>query len=357
MVHDPAVFHMQHGDMIDRARQMAELLNSAVSLAKADAYPAAFAVLRVCLEHQLLDDLVFRGRRSVQVFQNVSPELWAKWQAEREAGAAWAEDVVEWSRSGRGVVRVVRAGLYAEPGGHGERFAISIYYFLLQQYNPLAPPPSQATTPTQSGATDPDVMIRWAKTNRGLYEMYLRWSSIKENLQHNGFECPESIERIDVHYRFLSSYVHPISQRMPSTYGRNRDWPSYDHFASELCLLYVITFAVRELRSFRDMCAMDPPVGLVDPQEYDEAIIRLDRSASHLWFPGQPHHAYDLYASDNRADFDAFERYGEPMLGPHPLRYYTDPIQRLARLHDSSGEMTTGRVYQSPWQRSDARWR
>jgi hypothetical protein len=73
--------------------------------------------------------------------------------------------------------------------------------------------------------------------------------------------------RIDVHHRFLSSYVHPISDRQAATYGRNQPWPRYDHYSSELIMLYAITLAVREIRSFIAMCGMKPgpPTGCHEP--------------------------------------------------------------------------------------------
>jgi hypothetical protein len=53
--------HMQHGIMADRARALAQHLDAALQIADATAYPRSFAVLRVALEHQLLDDLIFEA--------------------------------------------------------------------------------------------------------------------------------------------------------------------------------------------------------------------------------------------------------------------------------------------------------
>src|SRR5215831_17418991 len=137
--------------------------------------------------------------------------------------------------------------MFAAPDEQGHRWSISIYYFLIQQYDALGPrPPQQA--------------VEYARDNQAIYEMYLRWASIRENVISNGFEDEADMARIDVHYRFLSSYVHPISDRQAATYGRNQSWPRYDHYSSELILLYVITFAVREIRSFITMCSMEPEV-------------------------------------------------------------------------------------------------
>ena len=238
----------------------------------------------------------------VQVFDGVTDEIWERWQRERADGAEWASNIVDWTRSSSGRVRVVRTGVHFGLDENGERIAISVYFLLLQEFQPLTAKPSDAARPTQDFPDDPDSLLGHAKQNRDLYESYLRWASIKESLVSNGFEDAESIARIEVHYRFLSAYIHPLSNRMQDTYGRNRVWPSYDHFASELALLYILTFAARELRSFRIMCALAPVIGISDEPGYEAAVDGFDSAAAHLWFPGQPHHHYDEWASANHAE-------------------------------------------------------
>lgn len=68
------VHHVQHDDMADRARAFGDHLRSSVRLAQDDSYPSSFALLRVALEHQLLDTLIFRGRRYVRIFADVTQQ-------------------------------------------------------------------------------------------------------------------------------------------------------------------------------------------------------------------------------------------------------------------------------------------
>jgi hypothetical protein len=198
--------------------------------------------------------------------------------------------------------------------------------------------------------------VKWAKDNQASYELYLKWSSIRANVIENGFATEDDMRRIDVHYRFLSSYVHPISDRQEATYGRNQGWPRYDHYASELVLLYIITFAVREIRAFLAMCKLDPAAGIAQEAALVAECDRLWRAAGHLWFPGQPRHAYEDYLAANRAVFEHMSPDRVPPVDRDGL-YYSDPLGRLVALHQSCHEMLTGIVYQSPWERHDARWR
>jgi hypothetical protein len=345
--------------MAGRARALSEHLRSALLLAQVDAYPSSFALLRVALEHQLLDELIFHGRQHLQVYEGVTPAMWQEWQRARSEGADWTNDIIDWHWTAKrgGTVRVTRKGLYSEPDEDGHRLTMSVYYFLLQQFDPLCPPRSEAETPFQGLPLKPEQAAQLADHNKALYDTYLRWSSIRASLLGGGFFDSEAMSHLNVHYRFLSAYIHPLTDRTAATYGRNADWPAYDHYASELVLLYVITLAVREIRSFKKVCETEPVVALVDSDLLAADCDQLDALASHLWFPGQPPHAYDWFESHNQADIQARRaRQAAPVVPGRPV-YYTDPLRRLVSMHASINEMSTGRLYRSPWERPEARWR
>ena len=55
-------------------------------------------------------------------------------------------------------------------------------------------------------------------------------------------------------------------------------------------------------------------------------------------------------------------KWGRPKVDPSAIklirvRYYRNPLGRLVKLHQSYQEMSTGLMYQSPFERSDARFR
>jgi hypothetical protein len=349
------VHHVQHDDMANRARAFGDHLRSSVRLAQDDSYPSSFALLRVALEHQLLDTLIFCGRRYVRIFADVSQQRWEGLNAERASGAGWAEDIVDWYRTKRGQVTVTYRGMFSEPDANGVRTEISVYYFLRTQFDPLAARPGTSEVGRGFPLIREEEQTQQAEQNRSLYELYLTWPRIKRNLLSNMFETEDSLARIDVHYRFLSAHVHPLAERSSDTYGRNRSWPRYDHYASELVLLYAITLAVREIRSFIAMCAMEPQVHLDGESDLIDLSGRLDAVSAHLWFPGQPPHAYDLYEADNRRDFAAHLGKSAENIPTEP--YYSDPLRRLVALHRNTRELMTGRAYLSPWPRDDATYR
>jgi len=271
------------------------------------------------------------------------------------AGAGWAKDIVDWYRTKRGQVTVTYRGMFSEPDANGVRTEISVYYFLRTHFDPLAPRPGTSEVGRGFPLITEEEQTQQAEQIRSLYELYLTWPRIKRNLLSNMFETEDSLARIDVHYRFLSAHVHPLAERSSDRYGRNRSWPSYNHYASELVLLYTITLAVREIRSFIAMCAMEPQVHLDGESDLIDLSGRLDVGSAHLWFPGQPPHAYDLYEADNRRDFAVHLRKSADNISTEP--YYSDPLRRLVALHRNTRELMTGRAYLSPWPRGDATYR
>ncbi|SDP26661.1 hypothetical protein [Lentzea jiangxiensis] len=95
-----------------------------------------------------------------------------------------------------------------------------------------------------------------------MYEEYFRWPSLKESLKANGFAEDAALAQLDVHYRFLSAFIHPISDVAKVLYGNDArmSGPKYDYYSSELVLLYVIVLAVVELRNFFEMDQQEPTV-------------------------------------------------------------------------------------------------
>jgi hypothetical protein len=316
--HDPEIEYAQHRDFANRARSLADYLHSVILLTKTDTYAPAFANLRTALEHVLVDHLIFSGQ-----------------------------------------------GLKSEPDEDGRSFIISPHYVLLPQYQPYWGPPG-AQHQFNHGLSDGQDEVRFAKENALIYHSYLDWRSIKKNLLSNGFADETVIRQLEVHYRFLSAFVHPISNITELIYGRNVfDTPTYDHYSSELALLYVIAFAVQEICNFREMTLRYPSVGISEWQTTESLCGEAWDRISYLRFPGHPPHQYDRIEEANRRAFRNSKAAGgipsqveDPASIPdNDIGYYRDPIARLIALHSCFGEVTTGLRFISPWPRNDARFR
>ncbi len=197
-----------------------------------------------------------------------------------------------------------------------------------------------------------------------MYEQYLKWSSVTASLVANRLATEKDVRELNVHYRFLSAFAHPHTDVTKLLYGRNAwNWPTYDHYSSELILLYTIVLAVEALRSFDEMIRRPPTVTVDGWDELAAICNRAWKISSHLWFPGQEPHQYDRHQEANRRGFcTRVADSDEPIPAPDALPateigYYTNPLERLVKMHLSLSELITGLTYHSPWERRDAQTR
>jgi hypothetical protein len=351
------VQYMDVTDMADRVRGLATHLASAVELTDKFRYDSALALLRTGLEHTIVDWLVFHGRTLVQRYSGVDDEQWQEWKAARAAGAEWTTTIRDWTRTRRGDVRVVREGLYSEPDEAGNRQQLSIYYFLLEQYRPTLGPPSAQTG---DWAISRDELRRMADENQAIWQAYLKWSSLIENLKENELVDEVDAGRLTAHYRFLSGYAHPVVDHRRKTYGQHAllGWPRYDHYCSELILLYALTLGTLELENFVSSLQQRAAPGLANADDVEQVLEASKSATSHFWFLGTNPHQYDKWKARNEDAFRAIRDgvTGELLPEPTPdeTPYPTDPLQRLIAMHSNAQEMMTGLTYASPWPRNDA---
>jgi hypothetical protein len=343
----------------DRVRGLASHLSSAVLLTEQWHYSSAFALVRTSLEQLLVDWLVFLGGTFVQRVQGIDDATWERWQTERTTGAAWT-DVKDWTRTKKGDVRIVREGLFSEPDADGRRQQVSIYYFLLEQYSPGLGGPAQQQ---DDGLIDLAELRRLATDNDALWRTYLTWSSLLLNLQENQLVDAEDAGRLASHYRFLSGYAHPVADLLRDTYGRDfaYGWPRFDHYSSELVLLYALAIGALEARNFLESLHDHPDVMVAGEYDVRAAIEQAERSSSHFWFLGSNPHAYDTWTARNEKVFRQLRDGEQNGLPPEPsaaeVPYPRDPLKRLIAMHGNAQELMSGLTYLSPWPRDEARYR
>ncbi len=358
------VAHRQHEEFAERALSLEMYLSSALHLAGEDQYLPAFAVLRAALEHHLTDRLLFVGRRYKRVLTGISRETYEQWRAEWKRSEAWTEDIVklEWRD---GTVIIVRSGLHPETGTRRRaRRTLSIYYFILQDFDPFVGRPEEQRYLAR-GFTPLEQHDRHAREQQRLYGESLRLNGIKSNLSYNRLCSAETLRRFEVqHFRFLSAFVHPVPAGHDLVYGRNRPTgaPRYDHYSSELVLLYANKLAAEKLKYLKRMAGRTPRVRLEGWSNAATRIAAADTAAAHLWFPGDRPHVFDYVEEANSRGM----RHGRlvprdrrptpSQLRADQVRYYRNPLRRLIRMHMSFQEMT-GFGYVSPWPRDDARFR
>ena len=165
--------------------------------------------------------------------------------------------------------------------------------------------------------------------------------------------------------RFLSAFAHPSARGYEAIYGRNSPerMGSFDHYASELALLYVITIAAAELDIFARMARRPPRLHLSGCRRRrgGDRGIRASRRPTSGFLGGAPT-MFDRIDTVHTPAGRTKPKWGRPRTDPATIgaahvRYYADPLDRLVKLHSSYQEIATGLAYRSPFERSDARLR
>ncbi|MEU3848019.1 hypothetical protein AB0E44_13660 [Micrococcus terreus] len=350
-------FHVEFGDKANRAASLARHLDSAVQLSDKHLYGPAFTVLRSGLEHAVFDWLVFLGDTYVIRMHAISDETWADWQRDRETGADWAANVHSWTRTKKGDVIIRWHGILSAPDERGKQEKLSIYYFLIDEYDGLLGRPAEQDD--DDGFLTRDELRRRAQENEARWNVYLRWSALLSNLVENNLADEDDAGRLSVHYRFLSTFAHPVTNADVRLYGRGLDdaAPRFDHYSSELVLLYAIAIAALELRTYSQGVKERLGVEVADDEHTLEDLRNADQVAGYFWFLGNNPHSRDVHDEANRRSFRRLREGGtEPVVIPElsEVPFPRDPLTRLARQHISSYGRVAGTAYTSPWPRNDA---
>lgn len=206
--------HMQHREFAERARLLGMYLDEAMRASERTSYPPAFALVRSGLEHHVMDKLLFLATRHAQVRREVTEEHWQALQANRPAR------VVEWKwepnkrNPSIGTVHIVWRGLSL---GEDPEQTLSIYYAFLRDYNALATHARHLDFVVDGTPSGGEEMRKYAEQQQELYAHAFRWVSLKDALLLNELADERTVLQLDVHYRFLSAFVHPLNERSPTT--------------------------------------------------------------------------------------------------------------------------------------------
>lgn len=235
------VGHFQHMEHAERARILADHLRGVLALSSARHYAAAFAVARTALEHHLLDRLVFLANRWMVVNDGIKAVDVPAEQARLAAlKAGKRPDIIRWWYDPKsGSMHIIIRGRYRE--GHvGRGWTLSPYYFRIDQYDPFTVQKSMHGK-VATGFQDAESIKAWAAESAATWSRHFTYRNLRKNLDINHLLRPRLGVQVDVHYAFLSAYVHGAKRAHELVYSHNI--PSaighFDHCSSELALLYV----------------------------------------------------------------------------------------------------------------------
>lgn len=357
-VHGNAV-HMQHMDHAKRVRQLAEHLRAVLLLMEAHHYPSGLVVVRSALEHHLMDRLIFLATRRIVVYTGVKKKDSEAWAAKlRLAQATDQPDIATWFWDSRGM-NVVYRGLHSTRSKKGRGRTISEYYFQVDNYDPFVGPKKHAGR-LAAPFWERKVVQQWVSESDAAWRYLFRHDAVMRALRVNRLLLGRHVQ-VDVHYSFLSAFAHPSKKGYEAVFGINSPdrQGSFDHYVSELLLLYIISIACAELEIYGQMARRDPPVGL---RQWDDVMLEVREAqlaSSYFWFLSGAPETFDRIDTVHTLPGNWKPRWGRPKVDPIAVklgrvRYYRNPLARLVKLHQSYRELSTGLVYRSPFERQDA---
>lgn len=352
------VDHEQHRVFLGRADRLAGHLRASLLLADGGLFPSAFALLRTALEHQLVDQVLHTGSRYAVSMGAVDEATWELIREEYEAQETrWSRTLADApTRDVRGRVAYVVRGIAerdADPATTTD--LLHPLYFEMDKYSPTAGRPAIQGS-LDDGFVPLEHRERSARANRDRWRNWLRWDALRKTLELNELTTGRDLLAIEVHYAFLSGFTHATNSAYDAALDRygSISRTGSDHFADELVRLYVATFGASELRLLASMEDREPPVRITGRAEIEALADAAQRAAAHLWFAGGVPHDFDRVGERNRRHYSAVRDKTDPPSTSAPLDdadigYYTDPLDRLRRMHQSFRELTTGLNYTSPW--------
>ena len=356
--------NMIHMDHAKRARQLADHLRAVLTLSESGHYASALVIVRGALEHHLMDRLLFLSRLYVETYGGIKKEEVGTENARLAALKAGPRpDISRWWRDdATGDMNVVIRGLHSEKSTKGRGMILSPYYFRQDHFDPFTGGKKHAGK-LAAPFWEREHVEDWAKESAAAWHRWFVHERVMKGLLVNRL-LPRCEVHVDVHYAFLSGFAHPSKRGYEALYGRNTPdrMGSFDHYASELCLLYVITIAAAELDAYGRMTRRTPTIGL---SGWDDVMLDVREArfaSSYFWFLGDGPTMLDRIDTVHTPRSRQKPRVGRPIIDPTKLpaervKYYSDPLERLVKLHHSSQEMTTGLTFRSPFERQDSRFR
>lgn len=361
------VRHGQHMQYAERCRVLGDHLRGVLALSTSRHYAAAFALTRTALEHHLVDRLLFLASRRWEVIKTGIKPADAKTEEARLAAlkAGSRADIVRWRYNPTSrTMHVLFRGAFRQ-GSIGRGWTLSPYYFRVDRYDPFTVH-KKVSSRVAMGFHDQDSAAKWAAESLREWHGHFTFEKLRESLDLNHLLRPRLGVQMYVHYYFLSAFVHGVQKAYERVFSPNI--PSkvgdFNHYASELALLYVVAIAAAELEVFGRMAKRPPRLRLLEWPAVEAEVATARAASSYFWFlSGEPTMYDRIQQVHSRKPILVGGRPSKRLrvdpasLRPSRVKYYADPLDRIKDLHQSSTEMWSGQIFQSPFDRADARFR
>jgi hypothetical protein len=355
------VAYGQHMQFAQRCEVLSDHLKGVLDLSARYRYAAALAVTRTALEHHLVDRLMFLADRWVVEISVKAENVEAEKARLSALKAGKRPEFMSWRyEKAQGVIDLVVRGFFMDASVG--RITVSPYYLWVYKYDPFAVKKRSAPH-VAMGFRDPDAELKWAEESKDVWDRRFVLGALRKNLVANRLLRPRLGVQVDVHYAFLSAFVHGVQGAYERVHGYNipNRLGTFDHYASELALLYVVAIAAAELEMFGRMAKREPRLELREWSAVEAEVAAARTASSYFWFLSGEPTMYDRIQQVHsrkpiltRTGTSKRLRTDPASLNSARVKYYRNPFDRLVALHQTSMEMLTGHTFRSPFERPQA---
>lgn len=279
-----------------------------------------------------LDKKVLHSARSIPYAQRSKGRNYTTLEKREKKGNPSFQDILTFDPAAdNGIIVTGESEGVSEEGSNKTGPTFPIYSFMLEHYRP-----SLAHTPIEIpvGMVPKDILKEQIEEQKMIYKESFYIKSIFHNLTRNNLIRKEQLDRIKVHYSFLSEYVHASLASLdiwrninPYDMSPSREYP--EDILKELIFLYVAKFMQLYIAVFvkkyrRNNANVDPHV-----LKYENLTKRLGELTKEFWFFDNEPTTYDIQHSDS---IKRFRKHKQLTENSDKTIYYDNPAERLRNL-------------------------
>jgi len=329
-----------------------DTLDSVITLLEKGRHKDCFVLLRSVFESSFFLILMMRGKRfretrRFKVIPNANEDsrtardkTLAIWEQNRKFGKPNYDKIVNLGKEDEDIILVTieDEGLYTKEDVKKEGPVISRYYFAFDEYDPETRFTSKLPS-VSAGNPYPEIADeQWIK-QKTIYHQYFYISKLKKNLKLNGLLDNEQADRFEVHYNFLSAFVHPTkmgtSRIGEKTYSHPYTPPVMRFARHELILLYICKLQALLIRVLVDF--FERVNQKSNFEKYKKKVAHIDAMTKDFWFIYNEPTAFDKSKSEYLKKVAADLGH---TVDAAVILYYRNPLKRLADLLIAQGKIS-----------------
>ncbi len=319
-------------------------LNNIIGLVEKNFFKESFILLRTVFEKFMFFWLMFEGKRyrwtttyKIIPNKNNNPKdardiTYQMWENKKKDGDVAFENVkkIDCSKQDKIIVTYEFEGLKDKIKPKNE--IKPIYNFILEEYKPENAHLSSVENLSENSFP---FIISYSDKNiqKYMYNNFFYIKNLIRNLKINNLVDNTMANRINVHYNFMSKYVHPSKASIDIWLQFNKSsYPNYSKINSdiyrELILLYICRLIYLYLKTYVNYYKNDD--NKKDCEKYENLIEELNRISNDIWFFDNGPLQYDIDKSNIQKQI--LKQSNRPV--SNDIHYPKNPLERLNQMRN-----------------------